>query len=913
MSRTPRLTLAALAAGSMIVGPLAVPASAAVVEVQILGINDFHGRLEPGRGIPGAAKLAGAVEQATALYPDSTVFVAAGDSVGASTFTSASQEDAPTIEALNLMGLDAGAVGNHEFDRGYDWLADPAKHGIDGQGLAGWPSLGANVSGSDLAPSTVVTTASGVAVGIVGVVTEQTPTLVSPDGIQGLGFTDPVAAANAAAADLKDRDLADVVVLVAHEGTESTDCASIPGDDPFGAIVTGASADVDAIISGHTHVEYACQIGGRPVVQSGQYGAGLDRLVMSVDTVTNDVTAVSTVEVVDVSTAPEDPQVADLVAEAAAAADVVGRVPLGEITEDITRATTADGTEDRGAESTLGNLVADVQLAATQGAEVPPVIAFMNPGGLRADLLFAQSDGEGDGVVTYREAADVQPFANTLNTMTLTGSQIKLVLEQQWRDASTPFLHLGVSAGFRYTYDPAAAAGSRILSMTLDGQPIDPAAGYRVTVNSFLAAGGDAFSAFLEGANRLDTGQNDLEAMVDYFAENGLVSPDPVERAIRQGQYQDDDVTSFSLRAPGQIGPGEVADATLTVETSAPIEAEMLSFTFSDDVLVVGAQEGCVVVDYVAECSVAGLPAGATTIALQIAGQSLGTTQETVIEATMFSPVFDGNPLQDPLVTNTAITVLDGELNGQQSDLDEDGVVDLLARDASGRLLLYRGDGGAGFSRPVVVGSGFTGQVLLPGDLGGDGIDDVLHLLNGSLVRFDGRGDGTLSRRGTLIATGFSGAWSLVAPGDWTGDAVPDLLGRNAAGQLALFPGTSTGGVRDGGFIGSGWNSLTTVITPGDFDGDGAVDLLGRSAANALYLYRGSGTGGFVGKSRLIGTGWGFSQIVGLGDVTSDLEPDLLGISRSGELYLYSGDGAGGFAGRGVQIGRAWSSLQLVG
>jgi len=902
----------------MVVGPLAVPASAAVIEVQILGINDFHGRLEAGFGIPGAARLAGAVEQARALHPDSTVFVSAGDNVGASTFISASQDDAPTIEALNLMGLDAGAVGNHEFDRGYQWLADPDTHGIDGEGLAQWPSLGANVEGSELSPSAVVTTASGVDVGLVGVVTQQTPTLVASGGIEGLTFTDPVVAANAEAARLKQDDLADVVVLLAHEGTENTDCATIATTGAFGAIVSGASDDIDAILSGHTHTRYACEIGGRPVVQTGQYGAGLDRVELTVDTETNEVTDVGTVEVIDVAAAPEDPEVAALVAEAKAAADVVGRAEVGYITEDITRATTADGSEDRGAESQLGNLVADVQLAATQDAAVPPVIAFMNPGGLRADLLYEESGDEGDAVVTYAEAAAVQPFANTLFTLTLTGAQIEEVLEQQWQPygASRPFLHLGVSEGFRYVYDPEADIGSRIVSMTLEDaagepQPIDPAASYRVTANSFLATGGDNFSAFTQGADRLDTGKNDLEALIDYFQAVGEVAPDYRERAIRQGQYQDDKITSFSVELPEEIGPGEVKSAAITIETSAAFEGDLLSLGFGQGVLIVGAQEGCQVVDYFALCALDGLLAGTTTIDLQIAGRSLGSTRSGLVAAYLGSPVFDGNPFEEEFVTETAITVLDGELNGKQSDLDENGLVDVLARSSSGQLLLYRGGGHGDFGGPVVVGTGFRGQVVLPGDLSGDGVDDVLHVdARGDLVRFDGRGDGSVTGRGTRIGTSFAG-WSLVAPGDWTGDGRPDLLGRDPAGRMVLFAGTATGGIRNGVVVGTGWGSFTALVTPGDFNGDGAVDLLARSASNVLYLYRGDGAGRFTGRATVVGTGWKFASIVGLGDVDSDLAPDLLATTTSGALYLYRTDGSGRFI-DSTQIGRGWSSLQIA-
>ena len=427
--------------------------------------------------IPGAAKLAGVVDRLRALNPTGTVFVAAGDNVGASTFTSQALDDRPTIDALNAMDLDASAVGNHEFDRGYDWLSDPVTHGVDGQGRAEWVTLGANVAGEDppMAPSTVIATGNGVNVGLVGIVTEQTGSLVSPDGIEGITFDGALAAANTEASRLKSEGLADVVILMSHEGSESTVCDTIAAEDTaFGEIVRGLNDDVDALIAGHTHTPHDCTIDGRPVLQTGQYGVGLDQLTMTVDTDTDEVVSVNDAAtgVVNVPTdvAPADAEVAAIVAAAVAEADPIGQVELGRIQEDITRAFSLQANpppappslkEDRGLESVLGNLVADVQLEATRlsaeetGAEAPQ-IAFMNPGGLRADLLFTSSPRvEGDGVVTYREAATVQPFANSLFTMTLTGEQIGQVLEQQWQPAGAtrPFLHLGVSEGFTYTYD----------------------------------------------------------------------------------------------------------------------------------------------------------------------------------------------------------------------------------------------------------------------------------------------------------------------------------------------------------------------------------------------------------------------------------------------------------------------------
>ncbi|MBX9243304.1 choice-of-anchor I family protein [Actinotalea ferrariae] len=538
------------------------PALAPTVDLQILGINDFHGRLEENarNREAGAAVLAGAVAQLRAENP-STVFVSAGDNIGASTFTSFSQQDSPTLDALAAAGLQISAVGNHEFDRGYDDLVDRVVP------RGGFPQLGANVylagTTTPALPESWVTTVGGVDVGFVGVVTASTATLVTPGGIAGLEFGDALAAANRVAEDLQDGDTAngeaDVVVLLAHEGGATDDCAAIAAaDDPFGELVRGASERIDAIFSAHTHRTYDCAypVAGwpagveRPVVQSGQYGTHLGRVQLTVDRATNAVVA-ATSDVLPLhdGTAPlypADPAVSAIVSAAVEEAEEVGSVVVGRITADITRARNAAGAEDRTAESSLGNLVADMQLWATSNPDFagePAQIAFMNAGGVRADLIRT-----GDGSVTFADVASVQPFANTLVTMDLTGAQLDAVLEQQWRvsDGAESRLHLAVSEGLSYTFDPRAPLGARVSALTLDGAPVASAATYRVVVNSFLASGGDGYTTFTQGARSADTGQVDLAASVAYFEATGVVSPPAVGRAV----------LAQDAPAPGGTGTG---------------------------------------------------------------------------------------------------------------------------------------------------------------------------------------------------------------------------------------------------------------------------------------------------------------------------------------------------------------------
>ncbi|MGK5679743.1 ExeM/NucH family extracellular endonuclease [Actinoplanes sp. URMC 104] len=508
------------------------------VDLQLLSINDFHGRLEqPSAGNGGAAQLVGMVDQLRTANPN-TAWVSAGDNIGASTFISAIDGDNPTIDALNAGGLAVSAVGNHEFDKG---LAD-----LQGrvESRAKFPYLAANVykNGERVLPGYSVQTLGGVKVGYIGVVTEQTASLVSPDGIAGVEFRDPVAEANTLATQLSDGNEtngeADVLVLLAHEGaaTENIGSAAALQADPVFGDFTRVSADIDVIFSGHTHQPYAFEVPvpgterTRPVIQAEDYGLRVGKAVLTYDPATKSVTK-STAELLNVTGYPADAEVAAIVAKAKETAAELGKQPLGKITADIKRAYTSAGAEDRGAESVLGNFIADVQLDQTSAAgRGGAQIAFMNPGGLRADLLFRT-----DGTVTYADAFAVQPFANDVVTQSLTGAQIKQVLEEQWQPAgaSRPVLHLGVSKGLTYSYDASQPQGSRIIASTLklNGVVIDPTATYRVTSNSFLAAGGDNFTTLGKGTNRVTTGDNDLTMLVNYFAAHSPVTADTAPRS----------------------------------------------------------------------------------------------------------------------------------------------------------------------------------------------------------------------------------------------------------------------------------------------------------------------------------------------------------------------------------------------
>ena len=526
---------------------LATPTS---VELNLLNINDFHGRIDAN-----TVKFAGTVEQLRAEYgAANSLFLSDGDNIGASLFASASQQDQPTIDVLNALDLAASGVGNHEFDQGF---ADLTGRVSD---AANFDYLGANVYNAGTETPAMQEYAlidvAGVRVGVIGAVTEETPSLVSPNGIASLSFGDPVAAVNRVAAQLTDGDAsngeADVVIAEYHEGAGAgiPDGATLEQElaagGAFASIVNDTSAEVDAIFTGHTHKQYAwdAPVPGaadgvtRPVLQTGSYGENIGQVVLSYDVASGDTTTVKNRNVARSTVADADlvaayPRVAEVQAitnAALAEAAIQGNVPVGSVTADITRAClggVSPCAENRMAPSTLGTLVANSLRASLAdptigGAE----IGVVNPGGMRADLSLSP-----DGVVTYAEANAVLPFLNNLWTTSLTGAQFKTVLEQQWQTnadgtiPSRPFLQLGLSDNVNYTFDASRDAGSRITGIWIDGAQIDPAQSYRIGSFNFLLTGGDNFREFTNGTDTRDSGLVDRDAWISYIQTNSPLSP----------------------------------------------------------------------------------------------------------------------------------------------------------------------------------------------------------------------------------------------------------------------------------------------------------------------------------------------------------------------------------------------------
>ncbi|QUS38623.1 bifunctional metallophosphatase/5'-nucleotidase [Tardiphaga alba] len=524
------------------------------VDVTLLAINDFHGNLRPAPGgisiddpadktkkitVPagGAEHMATLVKQLRAGKAN-TAFVAAGDLIGASPFLSALFHDEPTIEALSMMGLDIASVGNHEFDEGRDELLRMQHggcHPVDGC-KGPHPFMGATFrylaastidtkTGKPLLPPYEVRNFEGIPVAFIGLTLKGTPNLVAPPGIAGLEFRDEAETVNALVPELKTKGVEAIVVLI-HEGGFPTggynECPGISG--PIVDIVGKFDKAVDVVVSGHTHRAYTCEIDGRLVTSGDKYGTLITTIDLKLDRTTRDITSAKANNVVVHTSIPADPsQTALLAAYDGVAAPIAAR-PAGTITETLSRMPNMQT-----GETSLGDVIADAHLAATSAQDRGgAVIAMTNPGGIRSDII-----RKTDGAVSYGDVFAAQPFRNQLVTLTLTGAQIKAMLEQQWRDPRRPRI-LQISNGFRYTWDNAGGDGARIIadSMKLNGVTIDPAAPYRVTVNNFLAVGGDGFTVLKDGTNPI-IGIYDVDALSAYLRSNSPVAPGPMDRISR--------------------------------------------------------------------------------------------------------------------------------------------------------------------------------------------------------------------------------------------------------------------------------------------------------------------------------------------------------------------------------------------
>ncbi len=532
--------------------------ASATVEVKIIAFNDFHGNLRTPSlrvAVPDASQStgmrfdpAGGIEQFSALVQSlkaknkNFAVVSAGDMVGATPLLSALFRDEPTIEAMNLVGVDFHAVGNHEFDYGIAHLkrlknggckinektARPDCEGRAPYAGANFPFLAANVienvTGQPLFPAYAVKEFEGIKIGFIGINTRTTPNIVRPGGTVGATFREEVETINALVPTLKAQGIEAVVVLM-HEGGEQSgtinECIDFKGRGTD--IAEGLDPAIQVIVTAHTHRYYICEVGGRLVTEAGSYGTLVTEIDLVLDRATRKIIAKKATNLVVDPKGPKDAALTALVDRyAILSAPLESRV-VGKLTREVNAVLTPSG------ESTLGNLIADAHLFGTAAPDKGgAVIAFNNPGSLRASII-----PDADGGVKYGELFKAQPFQNDLIIMTFTGKQLKDLLEQQFSGGDRVRL-LGVSKGFSYTWDNAKPRGEKIIagSMKLNGVAVDPALQYRVTANSFLAGGSEGMGMFREGTDR-QVGMLDLEALVALISAGSPYTPPQVGRLTR--------------------------------------------------------------------------------------------------------------------------------------------------------------------------------------------------------------------------------------------------------------------------------------------------------------------------------------------------------------------------------------------
>ncbi|GEQ12822.1 hypothetical protein KLO01_08690 [Knoellia locipacati] len=584
----------ASAATNMNGGPL----PAGTTPINILNLNDFHGRIDTdGKGTLGKNFACTILTQRESLGAANTLTLGAGDLIGASPFTSAIQDDAPTLDFLDAIGMNASSVGNHEFDKGYADLTQRVEQRAD------FEYVGANVflkgTQTPALKQYESYTVGGVRVAVIGGVTKDTPNLVAGEGVANLDFIDPVDGVNRVAAQLTDGNPAngeaDVIIAEYHEGGPYSSTTGTLADQlavpVFAHLVNDTSPKVAAILQGHTHQAYVydVQIPGeasgqtRPVLQTGQYAAAVGKIQLGWDPTAKKVTAYNAANIPAIAPSPAclaNPTyqaASKIIDDAIAYAAPIAAQPVGKITKSITR----DGADDRKRESALSNLIAQqyVESLNAPGRDLGVDIGVMNPGGVRTDLLYGT-----DGTVTFAQAATVLPFGNNLKAADYTGAQFKQILEEQWQPAgaSRPFLALGISKNVTYTYDPNRAQGDRITGIYIDGKAIDPAGVYTIASSSFLitttGVAPDNFGTFLKGTNYRDSGLVDQNAFVDWIGANSPVSPPLVQHGVgvlaatvTGGKNES---KTFTLRLEGF----DLAGASAVANTSATVSLDGVTF-----------------------------------------------------------------------------------------------------------------------------------------------------------------------------------------------------------------------------------------------------------------------------------------------------------------------------------------------
>lgn len=906
-SRRARAAVSVALGSALVAGGLATPAHAATpvrlpaaaacttgaTTIELFGFNDFHGRINE------AAKLFTPVEQARAAGKN-VLLLSSGDNIGGSTFESASQNDEPTLQIMKAAKVDSTAVGNHEFDKGF---AD-IQRALTSSGV---PHLGANVykkgTTEVAAPLKAyeIKEINGIKVAIVGAVTADTASLVSPAGISEITFGDPVQAINTQAALLTDGNEgngeADVVIATIHEGAangKATPAENAATSTAFKSIYESISDKVNVVFNAHTHQEYSWTTSksGVPLVQASSYGAKLAQVSLQVNadgTVCGTPTAALVTPPAADTSLPAIASIKKIADDATAEANVIGAKEIAKATAPISLPAGLMKPDVRDKEAPMHQLVAqffgDV-LKSNNNYGGQNLIGVQNPGGTRA--------GFDEGPITLKEAALALPFANTIKSTELTGAQFKKVLEQQWqRNAagevpSRAFLRLGLSPNVTYTYDETRPEGDRITSISFNGQPMAMAAKYTVVSGNFLIEGGDNFHEFAKGTNSRDTGLVDLTAFTDWM-DGKTVSPD-FKMAGVSVQNAPTTLVEGTAHAMSVGVPNGVATDTLNNTGQGAPTNTTLTATIVQGNTRTAAGTASVANGQVSNLNVripvaSGLANGAAT--LELVASPTGTT------------------------VNLPVTL---KVSGNEyawGDQTGDKIGDILTVNADGVLMLYAGRAGGSLNAGIKVGPGWGGATWLSHvpDVTGDGIDDLLvRKADGHMYLYMSGGMGTYksSRR---VGNNWGGVTNLAVLGDVTGDKLPELVGVAADGSLMRYTitGTAINGTKK---IGQNWQGMKTLLGLGDFNGDGTNDLVAIRKDGALYVYSMDKSGNII-KTTQAGRGWqNFTAAFAPGDLTGDGRVDLVGRDAAGNLFLYAVRGDGTFA-PAKKIGTGWGSMVL--
>jgi 5'-nucleotidase len=527
------------------------------LKVKILGFNDFHGQISAGKTVSGrpvgsAAVMESYLKTAEAGIENQTLIVHAGDHVGASPASSALLQDEPSIQWLNMLANSScsydnktdpacnivGTLGNHEFDEGKAELLRLLNGGnfVSGPFLedpykgARYPMISANVidevTNRPLLAPYIIKRIQGIPIAFIGAVLKGTPTIVTPTGVAGLSFLDEADAANSYVPEIKAQGVHTIVLLI-HQGgsqssytgpTNTTLTNSALNAPDLLNVVTRLDPEIDLVVSGHSHTFsnlFVTTNAGKKVLVTQAFSASTayGDIDLTIDPVSKDVVS----ESAKIVTTFADVAPGNTPDPAAAALTAAAEAKVAPLTSQIVGFTANSYTRDGGStgESSLGDIIADAQNAA-EGTQ----FAFMNPGGIRADLVVPA----GGANITWNDLFTIQPFGNTLVSMNMTGAQIRTLLEQQWQGSTTKFLQI---SGLGYTWDNSQPAGSHIVEVhDAAGNPLVPTATYFITCNNFLSTGGDGFTAFTGGTNQVG-GPIDLDALIEYTEHNNPL-PAPV-------------------------------------------------------------------------------------------------------------------------------------------------------------------------------------------------------------------------------------------------------------------------------------------------------------------------------------------------------------------------------------------------